>query len=77
MCEKYSYAQIFFNAETAHNFYFEVTDSESKKFLISEFKLDNSAYKVPLILGSLVGNWAKVAPLMFLKHFALNFVLPK
>jgi hypothetical protein len=45
--------------------------------LISEFKLDNSGYQVPLLFGSIVGDWNKVVPLMFLKHYALNFVLPK
>jgi len=29
------------------------------------------------MFGSIVNDWQKIVPMMFVKHYALNFVLPQ
>jgi len=70
ICERHSYVQIFYRAAAAEQEFSEIRDQRLCSKLIEFYGLDKSEFKVPIIFGSLIGNWKKWMPMLFITHYA-------
>ena len=70
------YIQLYFVPGQAHKDFTEITNQTLSKKLLQFYDLENSEFKVPIILGALVDNWKKTLPMIFITHYAQFLTLP-